>query len=117
MIAVVCTDGQLTIDNIEHECAKQKWIPLLALKNKKKDEVVVPVFQMEDVCYRFIVRNLPKTWQRGCVHLTIEDTKKMTQKGWKLMPLDFPRKFDEHPEYEIGFEIHEFEEQPDFRVN
>ncbi len=116
MIAVICTDGQLNIENIQFECIKGKWAPLLVLKDKNTEEINIPVFNLEDICFRFIVRNLPKDWKRGCVHLSDYDIAAIIKKGWKFMPLEFPRKYSESETYEIGFEIHEFSEEPDFRA-
>ncbi len=117
MIAVICTDGQLTVDNIEYECTRQGWIPVLTLKELSTGDILVPIFSLEDICRRFISRNLPANWNRGCIHLAIDDAKVMISKGWKLLPLDFPRKFNDHPNFTIGFEIHEFVEMPDFKTS
>ena len=117
MFAVVSTDGQMTFNDLEKECVSGKWIPLCVLKNKKTGEIMLPVFNLKDICYRFIVRNIPKNWQKGCVELTAEDMQTINLKKWKLCLLDFPRKFEDHPEYEMVFEIHEFSEEPDFKVN
>jgi hypothetical protein len=116
MIAIICTDGQLNIENIKFECVKGKWAPLLTLKDKNTAEINIPVFNLEDVCFRFIVRNLPKEWKRSCVYLSDSDIAIIIKKGWKFMPLEFPNKYTESEKYEIGFEIHEFNEEPDFRA-
>ena len=116
MIAIICTDGQLTVDNIQYECAKQSWIPILTLREKSTNDILVPIFDLEDICKRFISRNLPLNWKKGCVYLTVDDAKKMISNGWKLFPLDFPRKFNDHPNFTMGFEIHEFVEEPDFKA-
>ena len=114
MIAVICTDGQLQVNNIQFECVKQKWIPILILKEKVSNDIVVPIFTLEDTCYQFIIRNLPKQWKKGCIHLSQDDYDRMKEKNWKFLLLDFPRKFVDHPNYEMGFEVHDFSDEPDF---
>jgi hypothetical protein len=116
MIAIICTDGQMKIDEIENECINGKWVPLLVLKEKNTNQTFLPVFNLKDVAYKFIIRNLPRKWHHGCVFLSDDDICTIIQKDWKFMPLDFPRKLNEHPDYEISFEIHEFKEEPEFKV-
>jgi hypothetical protein len=114
MIAIICTDGQLNLKDLHKECISEKWIPLLTLKNKK-NETILPIFNLSDIARQFIKRNLPKNWQHGCVFLAEDDIKNIIKKNWQFMALDFPRKLDGHPEFEFSFEIHEFADQPDFQ--
>lgn len=117
MIAIICTDGQLDINNIEKECVAQKWIPLTVLKRKYDKKILLPVFNLTDIAFKFIVRNLPKNWKHGCVYLSDSDIEKILKKGWQIEPFDFPRKVNEHPDFDMTFEIHEFEVEPDFFCN
>ena len=117
VIAIICTDGQMGIDDLHNECVSGKWIPLLVLRDRKTKEVHLPVFNLQDIAYRFVVRNLPKNWKHGCVHLADDDIVTVIKRGWQFMPMDFPRKVNEHPDYEISFEIHEFSEEPEFKVS
>lgn len=113
MIAIINTDGQIKINEIQKECIAGKWIPLLILnKNNKK---ILPVFNLPDIARNFIKRNLPKNWTHGCVFLSDSDIEKILKNGWEIQPFDFPRKLNESPEVEFDFEIHEFVEQPDFK--
>jgi len=114
MIAIICTDGQLSHKDIQRECIKQKWIPLLTLKSQEK--TILPVFNLADIAYKFVVRNLPKEWKHGCVHLTNDDIATIIKKNWTIQPMDFPRKIKDNPEFEMSFEIHEFTEEPDYRM-
>jgi hypothetical protein len=115
MIAIISTDGQLNLDEIENECVKQKWIPLVVLKNKKDNSITLPIFNLADVARKFIVRNMPKNWKQGCVLLTETDLEIIKSKKWNVEILDFPRKVNEHPDFDMTFEIHEFSEEPDFK--
>ena len=117
MFALISTDGQLGIKELEKECVKGKWIPLCVLKNRQTEEIYLPIFNLEDICRRFAVRNLPKDWSKGSVLLTQEDYLALDQKGWKFMIFDFPRVVNNDSEYELTFAIHEFLEQPDFKVS
>ena len=113
MIAVICTDGQMKIDEIEKECVTGKWIPLLIYKTNNKK--ILPVFNLEDVARSFVKRNLPKNWAHGCVFLADSDIEKILKNDWEIQPFDFPRKLNENPEIQFDFEIHEFQEEPDFK--
>lgn len=117
MIAIICTDGQMEIDDIHKECISGKWIPLLILKETVTGKVHLPVFSLQDIAYKFVVRNLPKEWKHGCVYLADDDIATVIERGWQFMPMDFPRKMNEHPDYEFGFEIHQFSEEPEFKVS
>jgi len=116
MYAVISTDGQLNVNDLEKECVKGKWIPLCVLKNRESGEIFLPIFNLEDISRRFAVRNLPKNWSKGTVLLTQEDYLNLDSKGWKFMLFDFPRVVNDDRDYELTFEIHEFCEQPDFKV-
>jgi hypothetical protein len=117
MIAIICTDGQMGIDDLQKECVSGKWIPLLVLRDRKTKEIHLPVFNLEDVVRKFVGRNLPKNWKHGCVYLADDDIATIIENGWQFMPMDFPRKVNEHPDYELSFEIHEFSEEPEFKVS
>jgi hypothetical protein len=116
MYAAVSTDGQLGIKELENECCKGSWIPLCVLKHRETGEIYLPIFNLQDICRRFAVRNLPKEWSKGAVLLSQEDYLALDKKGWKFLLFDFPRLVNEDANYELTFEIHEFCEQPDFTV-
>ena len=112
MIAIINTDGQMKISEIQKECISGKWIPLLIYKiNNKK---VIPVFNLTDIARNFIKRNLPKSWTHGCVFLADTDIEKIIKTGLEIQPFEFPRKINENPDIKFDFEIHEFLEEPDF---
>lgn len=112
MISIICTDGQMNIGEIEKECVKGKWIPLLVLKEENK--TILPVFNLQDVARKFVQRNLPKSWNHGCVLLSDSDIEVILKKGWIIEGFNFPRRLCDHPSMSMTFEIHEFAEQPDF---
>jgi hypothetical protein len=113
MISIICTDGQLGLTEIQKECVKGKWIPLLVLK--QNNNLILPIFNLVEIARKFIKRNLPKEWNHGCVFLCEDDIVAIKKRDWKIEIFDFPRKVNENPEIELGFEIHEFEEEPDFK--
>lgn len=112
MISIICTDGQLGVNEIKKECIAGKWIPLLVLR--KGEDVILPVFNLIDIAKNFTKRNLPKEWKHGCVYLCKDDIAAIIKKGWKIEPFNFPKKINENIEIEMGFEIYEFFEEPDF---
>mgnify|MGYP003342881874 CR=1 FL=1 len=116
MMAVLCTDGQLNFNDLTSECIKGKWIPLLVFRQKKDDYIYLPVFSIEDTAKDFIKRNLPKKWTHAGINLSDNDLKSITVRGWKLEHFSFPRKISGIPDIQLGFEIHEFELEPDYTV-
>jgi hypothetical protein len=117
MIAIICTDGQLDIKQIENECVKESWIPLLTARNIEENKIYIPIFNLAGIAYQFCKRNLPQSWYRGCVLLSDDDIAAIIKNGWEFMPLNHPRKLNEHPNFELGFEIHDFKTKPDFKVS
>jgi hypothetical protein len=116
MIAILCTDGQMNFGDVTKECVEGKWIPLLIYKQKKEETIYLPVFSIETTAKDFIKRNLPKPWIHGGVYLTDDDLKEIDNRGWKLDHITFPRKILNNPDFELGFEIHEFQSETDYKV-
>lgn len=116
MMAILCTDGQLKLREVERECVNQKWIPLLTFKLEKDESIYLPVFSIEDTAKSFIKRNLPRSWTHAGIYLSDHDFLVIEQKGWKLEHFSFPRKISDLPDVQLSFEIHEFADKPDYKV-
>ena len=114
MIAILCTDGQMKLDEVRNECVPGKWVPLFVFRVNPSDPPTVPIFQEEKTARQFIKRNLPKGWMHGGAELTDRDIQWMKDKGWILREMDYPHLVKD---YLIGLEILEFGDQPDFKVS
>lgn len=117
MMAVLCTDGQLSLSELHRECITGKWIPLLIYKKRFTDCIYLPVFAHECTAKDFIKRNLPKKWTHAGIILADSDIDVIQKKGWSLQHFDFPRRIASLPDIQLGFEIHEFTEVPDFKTS
>ena len=114
MMAILCSDGQLNINDVTRECITQKWVPLLVYKDNDDGSIFLPVFSLIDTAKDFIKRNLPKNWIKASVILSNEDICAAKDRGWNIEHFSFPRKINGSQKITLGFEIHEFVEQPDF---
>lgn len=114
MMAILCTDGQLGINDVIKECISQKWIPILTYKHKESTEIYVPIFSIQETAKDFIKRNLPKKWLKACIHLSDAEIQTINRLNWKLEHFSFPRKIAENPMIKLGFEIIDFQEEPSF---
>lgn len=114
MMAILCSDGQLKINDIVKECVSQKWIPLLTYRYKDESEIYLPIFSIQDTAKDFIKRNLPKEWLKACIYLSVDDIEKINSLKWRVEHFSFPRKIVQNPNIILGFEIFEFQEEPNF---
>ena len=117
MMAILCTDGQLNYRSLQDECVKGSWIPLLVYQKINENHIYLPVFSIEDTAKDFIKRNLPKQWTHAGINLSNKDIEIICNKGWKIEHYRFPRKLAGLSDIKLGFEIHEFHEQPDYLVS
>jgi len=117
MMAILCTDGQLEVNDVIKECVSQKWIPILTYRYKNSEEIYVPIFSIQDTAKDFIKRNLPKKWLKACICLSDNEIETIKSFNWNLEHFSFPRKIAENPAIVLGFEIIEFQQQPDFLCN
>lgn len=114
MMAILCSDGQLALNDIIKECITQKWVPLLTYQDKKTENIYVPIFSIQDTAKNFIKRNLPKNWIKACICLSDQEIKTINSLNYKIEHFSFPRKINENPDIRMGFQIIEFDQQPDF---
>ena len=117
MFALICTNGQMTVSDIISECVNQKWIPLFIFRDKINSRINLPIFHDESIAKSFMKRNLPKKWSHGSFCLCQEDINLIIAKGWNLQVFDFPNKIIDRSDIEIGFEIFEMANKPDFMTS
>ena len=114
MFALLYTDGQLKINDIIKECIAQKWIPLFVFREISSSILTLPIFECEELAKSFMKRNLPKKWCHGTILLSDEDKDTMIEKGWNLQTYTFPNKISDRRDIQIGFEIFEMDQSPDY---
>jgi hypothetical protein len=71
---------------------------------------IIPCFESTEVARNFARRNLPKSWLRGVVNLTMRDTQWIDKKGWRIVLYDFPKKLKDVVPFDI--EVLEYDEEP-----
>lgn len=117
MIAILCTDGQMHLNEIRKECQAEKWVPLFSYTENDDPTPIIPIFSNQNILKSFIKRNLPKEWLRGGVDLCDEDLEKMKARGWRLREMTFPNKLKGLKNIKFGLEILELDEKPDLHVS
>lgn len=111
MIAALYSNGQIELNELSTECRKSKWIPIAVLRCSD-GSTIVPTFVHESTVKDFSRRNFPKGWVVGAVLLSENDIDLIKKKSWKIMMLNYPRLFTDHPEYKLDFEIIDFSDEP-----
>lgn len=114
MMAILCSDGQMALQDVIKECVHQKWIPLLTFRYKDKEEIYLPIFSIQDTAKDFIKRNLPKKWIKACIELSNHEINTINSLNLRMEHFSFPRKISENPSIIMGFEIIDFQHEPDF---
>jgi len=102
---ILYNDGNLSVADIKIECVSGGWIPLFILRGISDNGVTVPMFDDPKIAKQFMNRNLLNKVDSGTVNLTDEDIGKIGEYGWEIERMDFPRRFNTHPDYAIDFEI------------
>ena len=114
MFVILCTEGLMTLNEIETECVNKKWVPILVFRKNQNDTPCVPVFQNNEVAIKFVKKNLPKNWVNACVHLSSFDYEELISKKWIIKEMNYPHRIDFS---EFFIEIFELKDEPGFRVN
>lgn len=114
MLALLCTNGQMTVSDVISECVEQKWIPLFIFREINTNIINLPLFHDISIAKAFMKRNLPKKWSHGSFLLCQEDMNVIISKGWNLKVYDFPNKIVDRKDIELGFEIFEMAGKPDY---
>lgn len=115
MFAILCTDGQMSVNDVAKECVPGQWVPLLVYRHKGEQTPIIPMFEDALTARSFAKRNMKPPF--GAVRLSDEDITNIKDKGWVTDLMEFPRKLKDRQDIELGLEIHEFFEQPDFRTS
>lgn len=115
MFAILCTDGQMSVNDVAKECVSGQWAPLLVYRHKGDQTPIIPMFEDAFTAHSFAKRNMKPPF--GAVRLSDEDLASIKVKGWITDLMQFPRKLKDRQDIELGLEIHEFYEQPDFRTS
>ena len=106
---IVCTQGEMSYQDVLRECKSQKWVPILVMR-LEEGPPIIPCFESTEVARNFARRNLPKSWLRGVVNLTMRDTQWIDKKGWRIVLYDFPKKLKDVVPFDI--EVLEYDEEP-----
>ena len=104
----------MTISDIINECVEQCWVPLFVYRNKETSQISLPVFNELSVAKSFMKRNLPKKWSLASFTLCQEDLDLVVAKGWRLHIFDYPNKIVDITDIELGFEILDTKEKPEY---
>lgn len=110
---IIFNDGSLTVEDFKKECQKEKWLPLTVLREKATGDTHVPIFNNSNTAHNFMKRNF-NTGEHACgiTILTDEDVEEFTSRGWKVMPMKYPRRFlAGHPEYDLDVEVFEIKDE------
>ena len=63
------------------------------------------MFTNFETAHKFMRRNLSRTIVSGLINLIDKEIKNMEERGWEIEFMNWPRKFTDHIEYKIDFEI------------
>lgn len=99
---VIYPTEDVTLKDLQTECQKENWAPVLVLRHEGK--TFVPMFRRAEVCQAFIKRNLPEGVMCGVMGASEVDTKTYTDKGWIIEWLDYPKLFTSRPGWSIEVE-------------
>lgn len=110
MIAILCTDGAMSLADVQREC-KNKWVPVLVYRKKDNPPTVI-TFNTEEAAKRFAKRNIRKGWLLGAVYLGDEGIEYIKNQGWNIELMDWPKRMDSLPGIELGYEVVDFETEP-----
>ena len=113
-IVIVYTDGEMKANDIKRECCSGKWSPIFCYRQGSK--TTIPLFSDQRIALNFIKRNLLRHWDRGGTIITDKDIEFIENKGWEIRRMDYPNKLKDLPDVKFDFEILEFDERPDFKI-
>lgn len=113
MFAILCTDGQMNLEEVRNECQPGQWVPLFTYTEGDDPTPIIPLFHDQKTAKSFIKRNLPKDWLHGGVQLTDEDIAWIKNKGWRIREMTYPNRLTDLKHITFGMEILEFSTKPD----
>ena len=99
-IAAVTTAGDMTYLDIQSECGKEGWVPLIVYQYE--GATVLPIFKNERICKDWIGRNISKKWKpNGCCFLTKEDMEFVEDKNWNIKFFEWPNKIKGRVDFRV----------------
>jgi len=108
--ALVCTQGEMTRQEILDECFREKWTPLVVYFQNGK--TILPTFTRIQIARRFARKNFPEEWLTGAVNLNPQDIEIIEDKGIERVIFNYPNELKGAVEFDII--VHEF--HPDTEV-
>lgn len=106
---------EITLDEIKEECAKEKWFPLVCLKDLSTEINSLLVFDYANTALSFVARNYKNKNSVGVVAITEEDAEKMKEKNMPELFLTWPKKINTNT-HELTIEVFEILEEPNVAV-
>lgn len=113
MYAIVCTQGEMSFKDVKDECVSGKWIPILVMR--VDGETIIPLFESQQMAYRFRARNLPKKWICGVINVPLAEAQWLDSKGFKAVTFRYPRKLGDIVEFDI--EVMECQEETELELH
>ena len=115
MFAVLCSDGVVKPVDIVGSVREEQWVPLAVTKPRNDPQGIPTLLLFEDhlKAKKFAERNFPKDWMISVVELADTDHNWIKERGWNIEVLAYPRLMNSHPDYELTYEILEFNSKPD----
>lgn len=110
--ACLYSDGHVHLKDVGKECIKEQWIPI-AIYRMADGQPTVILFKSQELVRKFGKRNLPSNWTHGAVQLSQKNLDWLITKNLNLEVFDFPKKLKDNPDIELGFEVMEFQDEPD----
>ena len=103
--AIVNTEGQLNFSEIQSECQKENWSPILVVRVEGK--TIVPLFREIDVAKKFIKRNFPRKQIKGVLGMYNENLNLFEK--WEIEWQNFPKRYRDRKGVEMSVEVIEIE--------
>ncbi len=118
MFAVLCSDGAIKPEDIVGQLRDEQWVPL-AVTRPRNDPKGIPtllMFNDAETARKFAVKNYPADWMISVVELADDDFQWIGQRGWKIETVSYPRQMNSHPDYELTYEVLNFQTKPDTKI-
>ena len=114
MHAILYTDGEIHLGELKRECQNEKWVPVLTYS--KGEQITLVCFDDLEIAYNFVKRNINKKWVKGAITLIPENLEWIKNKGWNIEMLDYPKKYVDRKDIQLGFQILELLHKPDMLI-
>lgn len=116
--AVLCSDGVIKPEDIVGELREEQWVPLAVTKPRGVENAAptLLLFNDQETAKKFAIKNFPKDWLVSVVQLADDDHDWIKDRGWLTEVVTYPRIMNSHPDYELTYEVLEFQTKPDVTV-